>query len=71
MREVLVCKLLAMAGTGWTAYARAHLQHAIWHTLLLSPLRGLAMLQASHICKWMLSQGLLKQRFKSFLPLQA
>ena len=41
------------------------LQHAILHTLLLSPLRRLAILQASHICKWMLSRGLLKQRFKA------
>ena len=41
------------------------LQHAILHTLLPSPLRRLAMLQASHICKWMLSRGLLKQRFKA------
>ena len=65
MQEVLVCKLTAMAGTSWTAHARAHLQHAILHTLPLSPLRRLAKLQASHVCKVVLSQGLLRQRFKA------
>ncbi len=49
------------------AHARAPLQHAILHTLFLSPLRRLAVLQASHICKWMLSQGCLKQHFRASL----